>query len=295
MQTKNIFQLLSIALCFFILSSCNRYGNYYLNENELSNDANIPVNQANILMLQKKGDAKLNYDYNNTGSQSIQLGYSPIKHLSVSGEYFNTKVGSDYYGNFGVISNQGHFFSGSIGGYYFLEMEPVTKRLKIDKEKNDKPEGILFDLYTGYGEGILDTEMSFYNFSTGGNFPGRISTEYQKYFIQPGIHIQQQIFSMSYVLNITHFNLYQANAISNAGVEPFVDLQYLEEKNPINYYEHTFMLKAGNRLFDIVMTATIPKSRKANFRQDIRGYSSIGLTLNLDEFYKRVAKKKSKK
>lgn len=279
MTNSYTFLMLMIFISFLLLTSCNR--SVYSPGIPISSDANIPKSEANILMIQEKGDIKVSGDFSAELDGSFQAGYSPKKHLSVSGQYF--LVGDNRFGISNLRSRQGFLAGLSVGGYYFLETGSVPRKKKIIKLNLDRREGILFDIHAGYEEGRLRS-----NYEIG----GRSNFKFQNYFIQPGIHLQQRVWSLSYIFKMTHFNLYEAIAFIPLDFQIIADLDYLQDQNPLNIAEHTFMIKGGNQLFDIYLKASAVSVLKSTFAQRLYGRSSLGMTLNINEVINLKNRKK---
>ena len=261
MNKRLVLHLIVYSMFLCLLASCTRA--YYV------------ADDGNLLMLQEKGDLKLAGGFG-FSELKAQVGISPIKHLAISGYYFSSdrnKLAS------GTNVFKIRRYSGNIGCYYFLPSKVDKKNLL----KSDRERGFLFDIYAGYSQGEID---NFYATN------GSSHLAYQKYYIQPGIHAQGATLSISYNMKIGRLNYFKGVGLRDVPAEHILQLQDLEERNPFNLLEHSIKIQAGVRSFTFFANVSISDIlEEYNFTQ-VNSQISVGVILDVDEFYKK--KKKSK-
>jgi len=271
-----------LILLSFLLCSCNHY--YYL------------PNDGQMLMLQEEGDIKTSVGISDK-IFVVQAGYSPIKHLAVTGTFFNhnnTNFSNSSFisttaitptpSSIGDSRRNGFLASGSVGTYYFLNANKPPRTSKLFKDELLRTKGWLFDLHAGYASGKINNEYSS---------SGNSKFTFQKYFIQPGIHWQAKSLSISYVLKYSHLNFFKGTAFGNILEPDLQDIFLIEDQNPYNLIEPTFRFQYGTKFLIFYASLTgvsilNDKNLTYKFSQ-----SSLGVTIDIDEFLKPKLSKKT--
>ena len=239
--------------------------------------------EGNMLTLSQKKDLNFSGSVpssvilgdDNFEQFNFQLGYSPIKHLGIFSSYFN-------------YSNKGYTLSKdskiklpslAIGGYYLIQ----SKKQKIRSDTtNNLPAGILLDLYSWYGKGQLTN-----NFEDGGNS----TLDFHKYFIQGGIHWQDEIVGINTTYKFGGTNYFQG--IING---PFTDednknLRNIVDNNTFLFREFSFKFYVGARGFRTYAGFTnlnFFDKNPFNHRKQIR---YLGIVFDIDTLYKIIKNK----
>ena len=268
-----------IVFLSFLCCSCNHY--YYL------------PNDGTMLMLEEKGDIKISGGTNNEITV-VQAGFSPIKHLAVGANYLNVKVignGTNFSSpSLGTVVNpegKGFLLNGSVGGYYFRKSKQPLSESLFANVNNTRTRGILFDLHAGYGRGRVNNTYSS---------SGSSKFDFQKYFIQPGIHFQGRIMSFSTVLKFSHLNYFKGEAIGNIPPQDIVEIYSVEATNPFNLLEPTFRYHIGFRYGTFYMSTTfletLNDSSSGKFKTS---QASVGIIVDIDEIINAASQKNIEK
>lgn len=237
----------------------------------------------NLLMIQKKGEIKVSGGIGSSNITSLQAGYSPIKHIAINGSYFSgsgSRSGGGITGSFfeysyvdpWEISGKGTVLSGSIGTYYFIE----SKNKPSSKDYASR-EGLLLDIYAGYGEAVIANN---YKYGPSSQF------KFQKYYLQPGIHLQSKFASISYVTRFSNVNYFDGYYTGELDALTLVDIQHIETQNPFNFIEQAIRMRLGVKQFDIYIDYThssLLGNKKLNY---ISGVFAMGFTSNISELFK---------
>lgn len=268
--------ILSISF-LFLFCSCSHY--YYAPD------------EGYLLSLGEKGDIKIsaatgsagesNGDLEKDNTSSFQAGYSPIKNLGIQGSIFSLKrVGESDDG----VKPRGHGFiaSGAIGGYFFI----INERQKLLQEEFADPlkmrKGVLLDLYAGYGQGKAH---NYYANGSNSHF------DFQKSFIQGGIHWQGKMTGISYVFKVVRLD-YQTGIVNKEiEQEDLVAIQGISQNNPFSLIEHSFRFHVGLKKIRFFLSTTlIPYSKEVDKLDYIGSSGHIGLILELDEIFRKKEK-----
>ena len=162
-----------IIFFFFIIlmSSCSQTI-YAPNDNimvQLKDKNEINIAGTSIQALQY--DRRENESPHKMKINTVQAGYSPIKHLAFAGSFFDYKKSftTEYkpYSNKKSIAEKGKIWNAAIGTYCFLNFP------------SNENSGILIDLYAGYGGG--EVNHTFFD-------SNQSSFEFSQSFIQVGLY-----------------------------------------------------------------------------------------------------------
>ncbi len=160
---------------------------------------------------------------------TVQAGYSPIKHLALAGSYFSLK---DIVERDNPATGKGHISNIALGTYYFLNFGDLKNKNVAKKDRvysAMEPCGMLFDLYAGYGEG--NVENTYKN-------GGESYFEFQNYFIQGGVHFKSPFVDVGFSLKKSLLNYYNGHTnyeILNSDQSNIDRLIFGNPYNPLNF------------------------------------------------------------
>lgn len=275
MKNKTIFSFHLFFGLIILLSSCSVKNNYYY----------VPP-EGNILTLSERNDLKISASTSvkDKGISNFQIGYSPIKYVGLFGSWMKQKNGKGIY-PYDVLNfesdNSASYKSIAIGGYIFKKRDIYYSTLFT--EENIDEGGFLADLYFGIGKGEFTRR---YN-----NIRAYIDFDYQKIYGQLGLHYKFRTFGISGFLKIGQLNFKNILAHGNFTLFPndfFYELRYGKY---INSYETGLRLEYGIRQVKINFNFTY-FSNQPNFSSSIRSYYSVGVLLNIGEFFRKKRKDK---
>jgi len=277
MKTQNIFKLILCSFLFSFSLGMNAQKYYVPNEGEL-------------LMLSQPGDIKLSTVFPGEGIFASQIGYSPMKHISIVGSYISDKTSETGYGFFGPYDRDFDGFNAtvSIGGYYMIKTEKEQKEHLFLSKNVTLQQGFLFDLYGGYGYGKIN---NYYDKSAESHF------DTHKYYLQAGAHWIFRIGSLSYTFRAIHLDYKNGRANGSLEEQELADIfDGIRANNPFNLYESSFRYQIGIRQVRIY-TGFTTKHRKENLRpnEDKRIIITAGLILELDEIFNLKKQKQREK
>jgi len=235
--------------------------------------------EGNLLAVKEKGDLKVAAGYtphlNSLPSNNInfQLGYSPIKHLSVYGNFFriqNNFKGIEDEENSVIQKNA----TGAIGTYLFK----TTKETEFAEFENSK--GLLFDLYAGYSFG----EVNNFFFEK----EGRIDLEFQKYFVQGGVHIFLQKVNASFALRYAQLQYLDGGlAFGRLSPADLAKKEVIENNNPFSFLESALKISFGlpDKPVRAYMTITGVYDFGDVFLEIQPSTLQLGMTVDIDSFF----------
>jgi len=206
---------------------------YLLNFSACSHHYYAP-NEAMMLQLDKKNDLKVAASVGNAENDyyNLQAGYSPFKHVAVAGNFFKVQAGENM--NF-PQKTHGFAAEGAIGTYYLFELNPTKERQFLGSTIRSKKRTILFDLYTGYSTGKVNT---YYEKG------GQARLYFQKNYIQAGIHFKAKIISFSYAFKREKLRYSQIDALLPISDRDILIMEGLV-RNRFNVHTHNWRL-TGN-------------------------------------------------
>lgn len=275
MKNRTILSVPIFISITILLSSCSVKNNHYY----------VP-SEGNVLTLSERHDLKISAttSINETGINNFQIGYSPIKHLGIFGSWLHQKDGKQIY-PFDALSfnnsNSDNYKNVGIGGYFFKKRN--TYYTTLIPKKYFEQGGFLFDLYVGIGEGKMRRDYksvrSYFDF------------DYTKRFGQAGLHYKFRAFGISYIFKMAQLNVSKVVLHGNFFLFPKNFFDELVENNTIDTYESTIRFEYGIRQAKLNLNLTY-FSDQPNFLSPLRSYYSIGILINVDEFFKKKRKDK---
>ena len=262
--------LITSALIAFISFNTHAQSYYLLNEGDL-------------LMIADQGDLKFSTVFPGEGLYTAQLGYSPIKYLSVNSSFMYDKTSSQFYGNFGPYDRTSKGFNAnfSVGGYFFLKSKfKAPERFFLSKNVT-MDQGFLFDLYAGYNYGKIH---NYYEGTAQSHF------DTNKFYLQAGVHWAFRIGTLSYTFKRVQLSYSNGRAQGEIQEEDLRDLfdGGIQDHNPFSFYESSFRYQIGIRQVRIY-TGVTTKHKKENTRPNDakRTIITAGLIFELDEIFSK--------
>jgi len=266
---KFIFLLLVILL----FSSCSHY--YYAPD------------EANVLKLSEANDIKVSVSGNNQGESyelkhvNFQAGYSPIKHLGIFGSHFRMsgKEPSDS----PLKSGRGHLTNVGIGGYYFLDRGSILDRIVKYDEEIAISSGFLIDIYGGYGMGNIHN-----SYIEGGNS----NLDFQKYFLQGGLHWKGAALGFSFVYKfgkLNYFNGVINGQLSSSDIASIMDIREFREFPFRESSLHFYMGIRHARVYLNISTVANIFDSRFTYRTSL---GSFGIVMEIDEIFRSIKQNK---
>jgi len=196
-----------------------------------------------LLQLKDKGDFEVSGSFfyasqevrssNNTravlpketsSKSSVQIGYSPIKHLGIVGTYSSSNNDNM---NQSDLRSQGKIWQAAIGGYCFLR----------SKNNPNPNKGFLIDTYIGYGTGGISTNY----YSRG----GLSELNFQQYFIQTGLYFKNTKYDIGLNFKKSFLNYYNTNIFFELTVDEILMVESVVENNPYNMNQLSMRVASG--------------------------------------------------
>lgn len=258
MKTNNTFtSLLFLILCSSLWSSCECTQTVFSHSG------------AKHLPLKEKNDFQIATDF-----YSVQIGYSPIKHLGIQGSYFNENKKDNHFEN-GILyfcSKENRIADIAVGGYYSF----------LQKNKNTNA-NILLSGYLGYGQGTLNRDFmdkSGYQFALS-NFSQQASVQYLATRFQLGYFLKREVNDLKEGSFIFGDN-------PNDGARTFIAIV---DSDLEVYYSST--LKAAFDLDLIWLFSNITwNHRNESFNFYPNRIIQGGFALDINKFYKKIRSRK---
>ena len=139
-------------------------------------------------------------------------------------------------------------------------------------------------MYVGIGTGKMRRDYksirSYFDF------------DYKKMFGQAGLHYKFRAFGISYIFKMAELNVSRVVLHGNFFLFPKNFFDELVEDNNIESYESTIRFEYGIRQAKLNLNFTY-FSDQPDFPSSIRSYYSIGVLINVDEFFRKKRKDKS--
>lgn len=262
---KNLNFIAALSLGFFLLlSSCSHY--YYA------------PNEGSVLALNEQHDLKVSYgngnSSENSSSESLMLGYSPLPFLGLQGSYFGVNVPVNDEG----ASGSGHILNGAIGGYYFFPLEKNYDGKERIPNVIGLDRGFLLDLYFGYAEGSVE---NYYDITNSSQF------NFSKKFIQGGVHFQGRVIGFDCV--IKGGNLDYNNGVVNGRLteEHLEEIQSIQRNDTYDFMEATFRVHFGIKHARLFFSSTTFDSSKLNNVKFIKNTNHFGIIIEIDELFRK--------
>jgi len=227
----------------------------------------------------------------------VQAGWSPIKHLRLSGSYFlraANNSGDSF--NDSRRSGNGKLWTGEIGGYYFFKNKKYDER----KDEGDPSIGLLLDFQQGLGFGKIKTDYSdvFENQVSGiiTTNEGNSTITLTKNFQQIGIHWIDEYFEFGIAHRFGKLHYNEAILSGEISGDVRSSIGMLEENNIFRINETTLRLAiciSGVKLFGHIsfLGNNDQLIRQGTYTNNFGG----GLLMELDHFFWKKSKKGKKK
>jgi len=234
-------------------------------------------------MLAEPGDVKLSTVFPGEGIYTTQIGYSPIKHLGLTGSFVHDKTSVEFYGISGPYDriSKGFSVNGAIGTYFSLKSKKLAPEHFFLSQNVTMQQGLLFDLYAGYGFGNMN---NFYDRSAESHF------DTHKFYLQGGVHWTFRIGTISFALRAVRLDYTNGSANGALNEEELRDLFQggIQDNSPFSFMESSFRYQIGIKQIRIY-TGVTTKHQKDNIRpnSDKRVIITAGLLVELDELLKK--------
>lgn len=272
---KSFARKLKLNLFFILLISLQGYGQDYY----------IP-GEGEMLMISEVGDIKLSTVFPGEGIYSGQIGYSPIKHLSLNGSFIYDKTSSQSFTFAGPSerTSRGYSANGSIGVYYFIKSKKAPPEHFFLSKDVTMQQGLLFDLHAGYGLGEM---KNFYERSAQSSF------DLHRFYLQAGAHWIFRIGSISFAFRAVRLDYTNGKANGALNEEELRDLFQggIQDNNPFSFMESSFRYQIGIKQVRIY-TGVTTKFQKDDIRPNSNKQVIItaGLVFELDEIFNKKNK-----
>lgn len=240
------------------------------------------VNEGHLLSLSEKKDLKLSAAQGaSSGSRSgphssfsLQLGYSPIKHLGIQSNFLKVNRGQQNSDAQISSSGNGWVFSNAIGAYSFL-----SNASKTTEKYAKKRSGFLLDFYAGYARGKMTNHYQ--------NNQGSAHVFYNKYFFQPGFHFQGRWIRFGYVLKTGLIDFKKALLIGNVSAEDLQVIRRIGSRDPYVSLESSFRVAVGFKMVYLFLTQTRQHIRRNELQENaIRSITHFGITIDIHQLFK---------
>ena len=268
-----------ILVCFLLFNISSIGQNYYV-----PNDANlVALNQRNDFHF----SGTINPFSDSKKIQNLQLGYSPLNHIGISSSYFN----SNHLNEIQSISYQtkSEIYDIALGGYIFHPMVVSTDSEKEIKGKGQNilsRQGVVFDLYVGHAQGDIR------------NFYGGLGSNHfriQKDYIQFGAHARFKFIEIHLATRIGRLSFSEGIVQGRQNHSILNALEIFDIDNDFTIIEHTFRVHAGIKYGQIIISVSRVNSSNQLYRLGvINNASSIGVNINIDEFFRNGKKDNNK-
>lgn len=274
-QRTALFYFFSFTYLFVLLSSCAVKNNHYY----------VPP-ENNVLTLNEKHDFQISgsTSFKDQGISTIQIGYSPIQHLGIVGSWMRQNNGKGIY-PFDVSgvenSNTANYKSLAVGGYIFKKKD-IFYRTFIPKKYLEQA-GLLVDFYFGMGEGSFRRD---YN-----TFRSYVEFDHRKVFGRVGVHYKFRSLGVSYVYKTGQLQVNNLLVHGNFIMFPKNIFDELKVDNTLKTYESTFRVEYGIKEAKLNLSLTTFSDQFQIFTP-LRSYYSLGLVVNIDEFFRKRNKEK---
>lgn len=217
-----------------LLSSCSSH--YY-----------VP-SDAMLLGLDEKGDVKVSAGYGTNAGRghhnrnySILAGYSPLKHLGMTANFFHFNNQNDE--SFG----RGQTGEITIGTYINeIETKPAFKYSENTELGKDKIYDVVMgeskrvttlDIYAGYGYGSVS------NYYTDGGF---FKLSFKRYFIQSAVHVKyNKVLSFSTGIKFLRINYQKGLLQGSISAHDLMLIKQIRDINPISIWEWMGRMEVG--------------------------------------------------
>jgi len=269
---------IGLLLGILFLTSCGSASHHF-----------YATDEGNLMALREKGDLKASAGYTphvNSlpgNNMNFQLGYSPIKHLGIQSNFF--RIRNTFNGAEDVEKNVYQYnYGGAIGTYFF---KPAKASEIVDEETGEKiyspakGKGLLFDAYVGYNRG--NVENIFFGES------GNINLDFQKFYIQGGLHIFLDKIGASFALKYAQLNYTNGKAFGRLTIAELNKAEIIEQNNPFNFLESALKISIGKPTAPIRGYLTISGVYDFGdvFLEIQPSTMQLGVTADIGHFFKK--------
>ncbi|MFK8006263.1 MAG: hypothetical protein AB8H03_07830 [Saprospiraceae bacterium] len=257
---------LFLLLFLFFFSSCSH--KYYA------------PNDGEFLVLTKRNDLHVSQSINggNLTSTSTQLGFSPVKHLGLTGSFFKIKgERNNPSDNTFQRKGDGTIWNTAVGGYYPFLFDANNDVTSLFDESQQS--GVLADIYFGYGKGEVN---NYYEIGGSTHF------KFDKKYVQLGAHLILEKVNVGYQFRLGRLNYSEGKILGQATSLTMESFNSLNEKNNFKIIEQAFQFSYGIRHFRIQFTSTgVVNNKNLNKLGIKRTNTTIGIILEIDEFFRK--------
>lgn len=213
---------------------------------------------GHTLQMTEKNDLQIAgtvCNVNGSGFYNAEIAYSPINRLAVAAKLYNLSNGTDSdnitepttpFFNEVEDVEKGFLLEGAIGTYHFINFGKKTKLTDSLQVK----EGLLLDLYTGFGQGNNRVEYP--------TLQGSFDFDYKKYYLQGGVSFIKnrpdgKFMSVGYNLRFNLVDYDKGLVRGDIGVQGVQAIRIIDNSEPFTTAESTFSLKAGTSEFQFLI------------------------------------------
>ena len=241
-------------------------------------------NDVNSIQLEYRGDLKLGYAFTPQKRENLQIGYSPIKHLSLSGGFFWTEDSRhpDSQKSFLV---DGHSYTVAVGLYHNIEKPVLTKYVSYKKLQS-----VLIETYFGLSKGYLCNKHQRFE-------PEQINLNHQNFFFKWGLHLNYKTMGWSLT---NKYNLIEFGKAEFIGNNEDITRAFnhfnndIVQNNPRWITEFTMGFHINIKMIELsvnvnrMFTKGRPDLRKAFYKNSTLFF---GLVFELDDWIKILKKR----
>ena len=273
--------LLLIGIYIIILSSCAFAIIPAVAEQGYSAEDHpyFTPDEPNMTKLSKEKDLKLDIsrsDENQQFPMNFKLGYSPIKHLGILANHYNS--GGSQRLTFANASKKWKYQMTDLGvGTYFLLQN--EKQKKLTNKNPNFPVGVLFDIYAGYGLGKNKN-----NYIEGGNDELNV----QKIYLQAGVHFHHQLLGISLINRLSNVNFTKGKFTGQANLTQINGFSYIVDNNKFTNFETAVKISFGTervQFYTGLISSNLQEEVAFPFRKS-KGY--MGLLVNLNAIWEKI-------
>ena len=207
---------------------------------------------------------------------SFQVAYSPLKYLGVFGVHSRLKMVDNKFLN---LYHKSHITGGGVGTYYYFKFQQRPAK-KLKEGRPVKFTKILFDLYGGYTFGKLQNQYYIPD--------GITSMEFQKFYLQSGMHWEGSNWGFSYVQKFGMVNY--LGGVIDGKPDNYSDfaIQAILNKNNLFFTEASFRLDAKAKGVGIYAQLSTGNIREFTNRSIPNPITHFGIIFDIQEIHQVV-------
>lgn len=206
--------------------------------------------------------------------------------MSVAGSYFSLRDDNSNNGNNNFQDGRFNLWKAALGTYYFINLGDLKYKQKETKAERVysmiEPIGLLFDLYAGYGEGVVEN-----NYNTG----SQSLLDHQQYFIQGGFHFVCSFIDVGISVRKSTLNYYNGRILGQIENINLIDIEELLEGNRYSPTEISFKVAGGWKYGKIFVHYNMAPNLNPRLLSDGPN-GSVGFQLHLNEVIQGIKKLK---